>query len=121
MFLSQSLHKLSIDTHIIGVHSTNHRSFTVRMTYSKTIFFNCLFLRQIAVVRVHTIKYVSIKDFFPRIPKLSSVLKSIYWEPNYGSSNILLYRAFTIYEKYHPIFPLIPCMLLQLLHKAHQH
>ena len=56
--------------------------------------------------RHHTSTYhkISIKDFFPRIPKLPSDLKLVHWGPSYGSANILLYRllyqAFTIYEKY---------------------
>ena len=55
--------------------------------------------------RHHTSTYhkISIKDFFPRIPKLPSDLKLVHWGPSYGSANILLYRflyrAFAIYEK----------------------
>ena len=56
--------------------------------------------------RTSTYHKISIKDFFPRIPKLPSDLKLVYSWPSYGSANILLhrwlYRAFTIYEKYHP-------------------
>ena len=57
----------------------------------------------------HTSTYhkISIKDFFPRNPKLPSDLKLVHLGPSYGSANILLYRllyrAFTIYEKYHPV------------------
>ena len=35
---------------------------------------------------------ISIKDFFPRIPKLPSDLKLVHWGPSYGSSSTIFFK-----------------------------
>ena len=77
IFLSQAFHKLSVDTHIVGVHSTNDRQvgyFSTRMTASSTIFFKRSFLREIATVQVPTIKYESkiFSQGFQKCPRISN-------------------------------------------------
>ena len=44
--------------------------------------------------RHHTSTYhkISIKDFFPRIPKLPSDLKLVHWGPSYGSSSTIFFK-----------------------------
>ena len=68
---------------LLNLWSWNFYKCSIQLLLSRSLFFQALIFMS---NRHHTSMYhrISIKDFFPRIPKLPSDLKLVHWGPSYG-------------------------------------